>query len=338
MIDYSVYTWDYVHDHQVENGFYQRKYESNFDGITGNNPDNVNPNRDEFSNYDFRMLFDGFRDVGYVSFDFSKSNAACATQLLAETNPNKYSMNGPVSFLELRDIPKMLKLAGDNIIQNAAGATLSWQFGWKPLLSDIKKVLNWQALVDKKVKELHHLHQQGGLRRRRQFGVENRENTSTVLVRNSWSTKIEYDLQRSESIEKWGSVRWLPTSLPPKDETEYRKLAFRIAYGLEFSAANIWEAIPWSWLVDWFSNVGTYMSVHNNVVPVRASTPCIMTRKMRTVKFTPKMPKALSGGNGFGSSVEKFRQLTAPGLTASIPFLTGRQLSILGSLAILRLK
>jgi hypothetical protein len=338
MIDYSIYTWDYVHDHKVENGFYQRKYESTFHGITGNNPDNVNPNRDEFSNYDFRMLFDGFRDVGYVSFNHSMSNGACATQLLAETNPNKYSVNGPVSFLELKDIPKMLKLAGNNIIENAAGATLSWQFGWKPLIADIKKVLNWQALVNKKVGELHHLHQQGGLRRRRDFGSENRENTSKVLVRNSWSTRIEYDMQVSENIRKWGSVRWLPTSLPPKDETEYRKLAFRIAYGLEFSAANIWELLPWSWLVDWFSNIGTYMSVHNNIVPVQASTPCIMTRKEKTVKFTPTMPKALSGGNGSGLSTEKFRQLTAPGLTAGIPFLTGRQLSILGSLAILRLK
>jgi hypothetical protein len=34
---------------------------------------------------------------------------------------------------------------------------------------------------------------------------------------------------------------------------------FRSVLGLRLSAASLWEALPWSWLVDYFINVGDYL-------------------------------------------------------------------------------
>lgn len=275
----------------------------------------------------------------HLSLSYPRSDGDLATELLARTNPNRYYVNGPVSFLELRDLPHMLKLQGDNIIQNAAGGYLSWQFGWKPLISDVKKLLDFNGLVEKKIGELHRLNSNKGLHRRRSFGTVTRQDEETVNVFNHNGNRCDVKWRRITNIEKWGTVRYRPASLPSKDESKIRKQAIRIVYGLELSPSNLWEALPWSWLVDWFSNVGDYLGQFNNVVPCVSSAPCIMTRTTTRATFSRSDSTSQVTGCTGGSTVQtKARSVVSPTISASLPFLTGRQLSILGSLAILRLR
>lgn len=277
--------------------------------------------------------------LSHLALSHPMSDAGAATEVLARTNPNKYAVNGPVSLLELRELPLLLKRQGDNIIEHAAGGYLTWQFGWKPLISDLKKLLDFNKLVDKKVGELEALYQRGGLHRRRSFGVVHTDSVSTFTEDSAWGVTLTYNMYARTSIEKWATTRWLPTSLPPRDKAQLRKQAIRIVYGLELSPSNIWEAIPWSWLVDWFTNIGTYYSTFNGVVPCVSSTPCVMERKTTVRQFFPiNFPSGITGGDAVATYQTKTRHLVSPGITASLPFLTGRQLSILGSLAILRFR
>ncbi|UJQ85230.1 MAG: putative maturation protein [Alehxovirus infecundadaptatum] len=274
------------------------------------------------------------------------SDGEYATQLLARTNPNRYALNGPVSVLELRDLPRMVKLAGDSILKNAAGGYLSWQFGWKPLLSDLRKLLDFNHLVDKKVGELEALSKAGGLHRKRTFGpgrgnslVERDTHTDNILCLDFFGVRCFLDYRRTTHLEKWGTTKWYPLFPLPKDAASKRRLAKQIVFGLELSPANIWEAMPWSWLIDWYSNVGDYLSIYNNVVLVTHTPVCIMTRSTTQATFArTDHVTEIDGGNGSWTYQTKIRSIVSPTLNfGAPPFLTDRQLSILGSLAILRL-
>lgn len=292
----------------------------------------------EFSNFDPTSA-NIWGASNHLTLTHPVSNTDAATQVLARTNPNKYAVNGPVSFLELRELPLLLKKQGDNIIEHAAGGYLTWQFGWKPLISDLKKLLDFNGLVDKKVKELEHLYQRGGLHRKRSFGTVHTELVTPYVEQSAWGVSLPYKLKAVTSKEKWATVRWSPTVLPPRDKASLRRQAIQIVYGLELSPSNVWEATPWSWLVDWFSNVGDYLSIYNGVVPVKPSVPCVMERTTTVRHYTPdNFSSGITGGNATSTYQTELRSLVGAGLTASIPFLTGRQLSILGSLAILRLR
>lgn len=264
-----------------------------------------------------------------------ESTVSCSTRLLARTNPNRYDVALPVFIYELKDLPEMLRLAGNSILKKGAGQYLSWEFGWKPLIADLKRMLDFTGRVNKRITELHKLHSRGGLRRSMSLSQDTQESASTSTIESNLGVVISGRTTKFTKAERWGSVRWLPTALPPKDESEYRRLALRAVYGLELSASNLWEAIPWSWLVDWFTDVGDFLVQYNNMIPVIPSTPCIMTRIETKVTIEPtNLPSWLTGGSLIGTRSSKKRELVGAGLTAALPFLTERQLSILGALFI----
>lgn len=259
-----------------------------------------------------------------------------ATTVLARTNPNRYSVDMLQNLVDIRDLPKLVQLAGDTILKRGAGAYLNWQFGWKPLISDLKKMLDFTGLVNKKVNELHKLYQAGGLHRKVRIRTENIEFASNFVMAGIGSHEVA--IRKTEAItrERWGSVRYLPSTLPPKDESDYRRLAIRIVYGLELSPKSVWEALPWTWLIDWFSNTGDFLSQYNNIVPVAASRPCIMTKTTSRMLFArvDTTGGGVSGGTLDRTYQTKQRVVCSPTLTASLPFLSQRQLSILGALFI----
>lgn len=272
---------------------------------------------------------------GHLALPSQPSTTADAVTVLARTNPNRYSVDMVQNLVDIGDLPKLVRVAGDTILKRGAGAYLSWQFGWAPLISDVKKMLDFQRLTDLKVKELHKLYQAGGIHRRLKLRTLSAESSTNLNLVGLGSKAVTVKSKQSTVMERWGSVRYLPASLPPKDETAYRQLAFRIVYGLELSPASVWEALPWTWLIDWFSNIGDYLSQYNNVVPVIPSAPCIMTHtKTRTVFTRIDQETSVAGGTIDRIYETKLRVVASPGIQASIPFLGDRQLSILAALFI----
>jgi len=337
-MDYRAQCTDEGNNPGVDHSLRIDTYRIKMDNLSGHYDGNYTNSIDwvDFPLYEFAQI----NNPSHLPVSGFDTDANLALQLIVKTNPNKYAMNGPVSFLELRDLPRMVKKQGDSIIENAAGGYLSWQFGWKPLISDLRKLLDFNKLVDKKVGELTRLYGGQGLHRKRSFGTKSVSEDSAFNIISYYGADGYLSYKRRTWVEKWGSVRYKPTALPPKDKAELRRQAIKIVYGLELSPANLWEALPWSWLVDWFTNVGDYLSTYNNVVPVAHSTPCIMTRTTTKATFArADTLSQVSGGNGSWTYQTKIRSVVSPAsLTASLPFLTDRQLSILGSLAVLRLK
>lgn len=274
------------------------------------------------------------------SASFPKSDATYATELIARTSPNRYDVDNLQNLVDLKDLPKLVKFAGDTLIQKGASAYLAYQFGWKPLISDLSKMLDFQSRANKRAKEIHALYERGGLHRKRDLDKVTSESTTTfsdIFVGSQG--RLDWKVADFLQGRKWGSVRWIPTTLPPRDETAIHAQAMRLVFGAELSPSAVWNAIPWTWLVDWFSNVGDYLVAYNNIVPCTHSTPCIMTHLVTKRSYIRTDSHGeVSGGGGYATFETKTRSLVPATLTAGIPFLSGYQMSILGALSILRLK
>lgn len=263
-----------------------------------------------------------------------------ATRLLAMTNPGRASVSLPVFIGELRDLPSMVRLAGNSILKRTSGAYLSWEFGWKPLISDVRKLLDFQSTVSKRVKELERLYGKGGLKRRMNLGASGVESVSNVAIESSTSLVFRANQKIFTKRQSWGTVRWKPIQIPSlASRPDLNRLARKAVFGLSIQAEDAWNLIPWTWLIDWFSNCGDFLQAHGNRVPCVPSVPNIMTKTETKIDYTRTDSHTwCSGGDSTILHTTLSRRVQGAGLAASLPFLSKRQLSILGALAIQRLR
>jgi hypothetical protein len=291
------------------------------------------------------------------------SDNSVLSSALSMTNPNTPKVDVPVFAAEIGDIPKLIKSLGDTILylsnpskwgvrdvrhlpRNSAKKYIEYQFGIEPLVRDVWDMLNFQALVDKKLRTLKNL-----------GSVTNQRSSATVwsdvVTSGPWQNYATSMYQEHRLVytmwhttrKVWGSTIWKPSVPLPETDAEQRALAFRLAFGFgHLSFATFWEAMPWSWLFDWFGNVGDLLNLQRNEIPVTHGGSCVMrqTTAHRTFKsFSPtllgdtctlKIPTY--------NRSEKTRVVmgdASPYLEFSLPFLDGKQLSILSALLVTRL-
>jgi hypothetical protein len=271
-------------------------------------------------------------------------------KVLADTNPSRAIVDLPVSIAELRDIPHLLKGA-KKIFRGAGtpseiGATafLSWEFGIKPMLKDLKGVLDFQGQVDRRVQELSRMYKRGGSRHRSDNGSGTVHTYRPIVgyFAGSFVQSDEWSVSKAWTVVNWKPDSDLQDSIPPLEEIHRR--AFRAVFGLNVSVSTVWEALPWSWLIDWFSSVGDYFQANRNSVGFIPGTcyQMVHTQSGSIQWIEGEYPLDGQGKLHVGPSIlsvdQKERFLVAPGaLSVSVPLLSARQLGILGSLAILRL-
>lgn len=288
------------------------------------------------------------------------SDNAALAEGLAKTNPNRPVVDLPILLFELRDLPRMLQDWGGQIAKTrmmvrsrgssvdvkyisrrSASNFLSWEFAIKPFLSDLAKMLDFQAHVDKRVNALKKLGSGATVRSAtvwQDVGIPSSTVNQHVTTLSSEFNRVNY-VRRTER-KRWVSTKWKPLSPLPDTDAELRKLAVRLVFGLDISFATLWEAMPWSWLIDWFTNVGDIVNGARNTIPVSHSGTCIM-RYSRThieiLGFTEKDVGCTYVVTPSPSSNEQKVRVLAPSVALpefSLPFLDGRQLSILSALAV----
>lgn len=298
------------------------------------------------------------------------SDATISTAALARSNPNRITVGLPQFTYELRDLPGMyrdilayklninnirkanlnLRASGRNAVtaREVANHHLAAQMGWIPLVNDIRKLLKFHDHVEKRIQELDRLSSKGGLKR----VVQSRSNSKTVtavgtefFAFSSTGVQIKCRKETTTSLRVWSTVRWKPTfpsSFNRMTSKARRRLAGRLVLGLSSGQIGVqaWNLIPWTWLIGWCVNVDDFLSSYNNTVPVTHSNICVMRNTKTTENWTrTDTDPYFSGLTGQRTFERKARSVfPGPTLTAAIPFLGARQLSILASLAIQRLR
>jgi hypothetical protein len=161
------------------------------------------------------------------------------------------------------------------IRKGSASDYLSYEFGWKPVASDIqdfaKSVVNAEAILTQYERD-------SGRTVRRRWSFPPEESQQTTLYRSSdtvylpVSTTAMYKSPavtgfvyriRKTSVRRWFSgsfTYYLPQGNSPKDKFAGAIQDAKKLYGITPTPETVWNLTPWSWAVDWFSNVGSVLS------------------------------------------------------------------------------
>jgi hypothetical protein len=253
----------------------------------------------------------------------------------------------------LYDIPKQLKDVGRLIttpkrklanLKEIGNQHLGFQFGWAPLFQDVRDLLDLQLHIHKRLGEIQRLYERGGLKRRIRLGVWGDAKTNNIGLDTTQALWLARESVASQAI-RWGTVRWLPSvpiSLYRPSDAEMIKQARKVALGLSFESTlkGAWDLLPWTWLIDWFSNVGDFAMQYSNTIPAAPHDACIMTQietqfqyKTTSININGLMPS-----DGYVTHSLKTRYVGPSSLDVHLPFIGLSRLSILGALFVQRFK
>ena len=294
----------------------------------------------------------GLGDSGQLD---GSSIAATAYNRMKPTKPN---FNGFNAIWELKDLPGMLqqRLRNSPLI-DISNYWLALKFGWEPLLRDIISLVQTQMNAQKRLAQLI---RDNGRPVRRRVQLSNSTNQVYSATGTSYAVVVAPALVTyfysgipaySDSIYQvdkiWASAQfryWLPGG--PRDINWTRNMKARI-FGLNPTPRQLYNSIPWTWLIDWFTNLGDVLNNLSAEVADRlAADRFYIMREVGTEArrdvvvplYDENLIPFSAAGTGITRSVCKTRLHGDPfGLNTSENTLTGMQLSILGALGMSRL-
>jgi hypothetical protein len=210
--------------------------------------------------------------IGPVLANASNLDASSfGATLYKKMKPDKPSWAGLNAIYELKDLPHMLRQKFVNPKKPLASVGNYWlalQFGWKPLLNDIRSLVRTQQTAQERLKQL--IRDEGKPVKRRVTLQDSNDTTSvqTGSVQALYPSFVDYFYSQAPAyVNKWGTSDkiwasaqfryWLPPG--PRDIVWTARMMADI-FGLYPSPEVIYNAIPWTWLIDWFSNLGDCIS------------------------------------------------------------------------------
>lgn len=265
-------------------------------------------------------------------------------------------LNGPIE-----RIPGKIQ-AQLGVFKALGSEYLNWVFGWEPFVRDLQKLYIVSQTIDNRIKQLA---RDNGRGIRRRATIRN-DATTTTDTRTLGGSPFYGALQAPPSWPTGGST-WTSVSrverkswfsaryryyIPDVGSGAWIPQAKTALYGANITPSVVWELTPWSWLTDWFLNVGDVLSnfsehAVDNLVADYAY--CMIHTKRTTTNTSisswnrfgcvPASDACIPAGSSTLSSTytweTKVRLRGSPyGLGVKFNSLSGRQLGILAALGI----
>lgn len=285
------------------------------------------------------------------------SNSVVAAEAAARTNPSRPYVDVPAFLFELGDIALLVRdTLSKGIMMAGAMNNLRYQFGIAPMVGDLAKLLEFNDQVERRVAVIKKLNGPRGYRRTIDFGRFSGSGMSASTQVQSNPNTYSQSYFRRTSVGIKVHCRWKAAHHPEflASDQAIRSLAKRAVLGMgrgipfygrgvlsRDTLISLYEAMPWSWLIDWCSNLGDYLSTFRNVIPAQLTTLCVMRDwqnhcelARRTGMMTSTVPFVTNQGTYIHGKKSRDPVVLTP--AAHFPFLSGSQMSILTSLAILR--
>jgi hypothetical protein len=318
--------------------------------------------------------------------DFVLALNAQGTSFIKRARPGNPTANLFQFTGELRNIPVLprLRYLGLKSFKDLGSNYLNVEFGWKPFTKDLLDMYRTQKMLEATLKKLR---ENNGLIIRRRDKKRTSLVTTSVcegslmfpfgdlgdtsiggnsqlsgyrvgcptgvedVVLNSFSGQCDYHYQVTDELTTWNCGNF-GYYVPDIGSDEWTERAKKALFGTNPSPNQLWELLPWSWLIDWFSNVGDIMSnLSSNAVDNETWTNCFA---MRTVTRTHQVTISthwdhLIGSAGFDvpagqtnlvytrTETNKLRRQASPyGFGLDWPDFSVRQVLILAALGITR--
>jgi len=269
------------------------------------------------------------------------STVEAATRGAARTNPSRPSVDMPTELLQIHQIPDIIRQAGQNELGRVGGANLGYQFGVRPIINDVTTLSNVQKLIADRADELLRAERAGGIKRTVVVDASsNEESRLTYLQTDGLFIREPVNWWTGETVSVHS--RWVPDgSYAPLTQSnrEYvlMRRALRAITGGTIDGATAWELMPWSWLADYFGNVGEYFQASRNIVGLVLNDVAVMRHTVTRASFGGKSADDWSMSSFEAKRETKSRKTSfvAPTLSSN-PFLNANQMGIVASLAATR--
>lgn len=208
--------------------------------------------------------------VGWASPLSPAAIRGWGTEGINRTMPKKSEMSVATAAIEtIRDLPRLpgRALARDPSLHSLGSEYLNYMFGIKPTVGDGQDIIRLTKSYEQILRQMKR--DNGRLiRRRRTLKTEEDTTTSSPRITQlyPWTdgvgkacTVYSQDCTRTiRTIDRvWFSAAY-KTSYPTALDSRLDELReFNRVYGVIPDVNTLWQVLPWSWLVDWFFDVGT---------------------------------------------------------------------------------
>ncbi len=246
------------------------------------------------SNLSFAFMAGGDFDHRY---HFSNIDPGVGTKYLALVRPTKSAANVAQALLELLvDMPKLpyelitRDQARSKYLKRGSGEYLNVVFGWQPLVQDVLKICRAIVYSNDIIQQYE---RDSGRQVRRRFPKPGFEQTPTFTTSSGpflnegtnfsrdQSSQFGRDLFASTSdslgqvdiVDTRTEKYWLSaayTYLSTGDDSflgkmaDYGRLANHVL-GTRIDIDTLWQIAPWSWLSDWFTDIGGFIAINNSI-------------------------------------------------------------------------
>jgi hypothetical protein len=250
--------------------------------------------------YEKRIVYDGPYHVPYFTDLLSSHPSpessdstlgAWGTKAVANCAPTQPSVNLAAALIELwhDGLPKLVgkefwetntrkASSARNNAKMGSSEWLNYQFGHVPLMSDVFSFMETVWQLDKLIAQF--LRDNGKMVRRKWSFPPEYSVVETVVDANAFPDgpgnvpdfylfnefpKTQLVRRRETMVRRWFTgafVYHLPWTVFREmyDTYESNWQDLRSIFGLRLTLDTIWQVTPWSWLVDWFTNVGDVIS------------------------------------------------------------------------------
>lgn len=272
------------------------------------------------------------------------------TKALANINPTRPKVDLPLFIWELKDLPRMIKGLGEihKLIQLSprkwyrsnieyADVYLQYQFGWAPLVSDLLELFRFTEAVEDRMAQLRKLEHGTMIRRKLYDGESSNVLLSDYTLVGPYRNLAQWTRRQTMRERIWFTANGKLLDPLPNTDAGLRSLSEQIVLGLHFEPWRVWDFVPWTWLIDYFANMGDYLEATSALTRLKVTRMSLMATQTISSTLEPKwIELPLKASHSELSTRVRRRYVYAnPHPTwAWTPFLTGRQMSILGALTV----
>jgi hypothetical protein len=299
---------------------------------------------EEGQGFSWRRLY-GYNPTNFTSYTYVTIPTATdmnfwKAKALASINPFKPQVDLPLFLFELREFPRMLRDLG-HVLQgrikprDVPGGYLAYNFGWAPLVSDLKSLFNFAESIAKTRNALTNA--ANGSKVSHTLGGRSSTGLPTTYSYAGTVSTYQVEVSHKTSVKAWCKAHVHLTEPLPPLVYDKEMLAMKTAFGLNLRPAMLWDAIPFTWLIDYFTNMGDLMEARGGYNRWRFADLYIMVETTKTdqVTHTTKKLQSMSHAGGTMSYVRKERSYAGANPNVGIsfaPMLSDYQTGIISAL------
>jgi hypothetical protein len=281
-------------------------------------------------------------DSWYGSMPYSRT----VLEAIKGSHPGSPTVSIPNALYELKELPGMLqnyakivRKIRDNPdyhpgIRDGSNEWLAYNFGWKPLYNDLKSLFDVAEGAKRQARRYAKAKSEGFVSTRGLRGGATKVSVSNGTFDSSMNS-VFATVHKEAQSKAWTSARWTATDNLPLYTILLggnRNLLLD-QLGLDASFDTVWNAVPWTWLIDWCTDVSALVSVYSNTGGFRFSSAVSMEHVKQTHTYVPTSNRQNWPTEVVISYESKLRTVVAPSIAdVRLTILNKRQLSILAAL------